>query len=293
MEAGTTGAIQVEWETRGLLRRVQGEVSAIDWERSIAQVGADPRFRRIKYIINDLSECHALRWREAEVQRLSWMLRAGEIAHPSFVRGAFVLPSAGLRAQVETLLQGASLKSNVRLFETLESARNWIHGISLKSSPESKSADLPLSHSDEQAKREVMSSALHPQIRYEIDLIRRSIMAIATGPFDVTLLDAIGETEPILYAQVARVGSWTELIKIEGDANASAEFYAALASAHLPKFENLHGHRALGTAMVISPQTKGYASVEEDYRKAYGQSGSPFEIFPEVELAEAWLESLR
>jgi len=118
--------IEHQWETNGLLRRHVGSVTAADIKTSDTWLHADPRFRAVAYLIEDLRGCADLigvdaagLWRSARAhaQFLNWPDRFQHawVARwsPPALSG---LAAAGMEAAPR----------QVRTFRFIADARDWL-----------------------------------------------------------------------------------------------------------------------------------------------------------------------
>jgi hypothetical protein len=117
---------EIAWTEHEAHKRFSGQVSGVEYVRSVQDVRGDIRFLSLKIVINDFSMASAI-----NIERLA-MLHAASLT--SAVREknpdlwvAFVVPSGSIGADVREVLAPLVVpRYKFRVFDTLEEARRWV-----------------------------------------------------------------------------------------------------------------------------------------------------------------------
>ena len=122
-------------------------------------------------------------------------------------------------------------------------------------------------------------------IRREGDVIHY----MATGPFNIELINSLAIAQRDFLLAAAPGGAWASIATIMSSAMTSPEGiarYAALIAA--PKPPQMI---PVATAFVIAPSVEGNLIMARHYRKIFNDSGRKFQIFETLPEARAWVQS--
>lgn len=117
--------IRFQWEPRGVVRIITGDVDTGELLNSVADLQNDPRFDELRYVVEDLSEVGAVQLDEAGMDMLIASAIGAAFSNPH-IRIAVVTTSP----YVHTLARQFVAQSPyiTRMFRTLADARAWIAG---------------------------------------------------------------------------------------------------------------------------------------------------------------------
>lgn len=119
---------ELVWEHRGVHKRLSGQVSAAEFQRSVELIQADARFDDIRYVINDFTAVGGHGLDEQHLLELAAIQYGAQASNPQ-VRVVYV----GCDPELARLLRAILIDSQrsayqVALFETLPQARDWLQG---------------------------------------------------------------------------------------------------------------------------------------------------------------------
>ncbi|MDT8991002.1 hypothetical protein RQP54_09020 [Curvibacter sp. APW13] len=118
-------AISLEWEPHGAVRIYNGTIHIDGIVDAIAQLQNDPRFDRLRYLIEDFSAVDSLAISESEVDLIVAHAIGAAYSNPH-IRVAAVATSEQTRQLVRQFAKDSPYI--VRLFGDTEAARQWISG---------------------------------------------------------------------------------------------------------------------------------------------------------------------
>ncbi len=119
--------IEHQWEAGGLLRRHVGCVTAADIQASDSGLHADPRFRAVAYLIEDLRGCTGLLGVDAASLRRSAGAHAPFLDWPDRFQHAWIAREATpALSELATDEKAATLRRRLRMFRFIADARDWL-----------------------------------------------------------------------------------------------------------------------------------------------------------------------
>jgi hypothetical protein len=117
---------EVIWEPRGVLKRYFGHVSKADHADSTQELFGDPRFDRVRYVINDFTAADSHSIDDEEIIAYT----AGRIGCATYqpdIHGVFVANSPEMVALCKLMSDPQyEIPHETRIFSTLADGRNWL-----------------------------------------------------------------------------------------------------------------------------------------------------------------------
>lgn len=122
-------AFETHWEAEGVYRRFYEDFSADDMKFSRAQVYGNPKFREMRYLINDYTDGRP----DQTVGEQSVELAAALANNAAKLNPSIKFALVGSSPEVVELLDifaalPISSEINYRIFPSLEEARSWVGG---------------------------------------------------------------------------------------------------------------------------------------------------------------------
>ena len=119
---------ELVWEHRGVHKRLSGQVSAAEFQRSVELIQADARFDDIRYVINDFTAVGGHGLDEQHLLELAAIQYGAQASNPQ-VRAVYVGVDPELARQLRAILIDSQRSLyRVALFDTLPQARDWLQG---------------------------------------------------------------------------------------------------------------------------------------------------------------------
>lgn len=118
-------AFELEWESRGVYRRFHGHVTVGDRRQSLQAICADRRFDDLLYSISDYLDIGAFDY-SAEANSELAALHIGPVWTNPKILIATVAVHEAVVASVGEFIALGFIKSPQRIFDSVESAREWI-----------------------------------------------------------------------------------------------------------------------------------------------------------------------
>ena len=115
------------WEERGVYRRYYGTITGGELLKAVEEVGGDPRFDRIRYVLNDCLGVEQVKITHDEIELVAAIDKGASLSN-SDIKVAIV-------ATGQVVLELATLYSDLsdqymiyptRIFPSLEQARDWV-----------------------------------------------------------------------------------------------------------------------------------------------------------------------
>ncbi|MBD3610603.1 MAG: hypothetical protein HUJ30_08640 [Gammaproteobacteria bacterium] len=118
---------ELKWtDDRGLQRTFKGSVMADDVLTSVLTVHGDPRFEKIRYIINDFTNITDYNLDDEDIKVLSAMGKAATLTNPG-LKVAIVAHNSEVLNLGEFYCQRVANSSvNCQTFEDLEACQQWV-----------------------------------------------------------------------------------------------------------------------------------------------------------------------
>jgi hypothetical protein len=130
-----------------------------------------------------------------------------------------------------------------------------------------------------------------PHGRVEISTVDNKIAVFrALGPFNLELLDALQQIEPVaLQAMDIENNSWVEIVVFEQSCLASDELFAEFCL-HLTALK-ASGFSPVASAFVFTDEIDGTLLMLDKYRKCFADAGLVFNDFNNETDAMEWVRS--
>ncbi len=113
------------WEVRGVLTTWTGVATGEELLDYIIEGQANPRFDRVTYAIHDFTACTGTKFSPASIEELAAMDSAGALTNDK-IRIGVVADQAEVKSMVKDYLGTEMSPYPVRIFPTLEEAREWV-----------------------------------------------------------------------------------------------------------------------------------------------------------------------
>lgn len=117
---------ELDWEARGVYKRLSGFVSGDEFVRSVCAIQGDARFDAIHYIINDFSAVTGYALPEDVLTEVSALQYGAHATNPNY-RIVYITADAGLAGLVETHFgKSQDPAYETVVLPTLAEAREWL-----------------------------------------------------------------------------------------------------------------------------------------------------------------------
>ena len=119
-----------KWEEKGIHWSFSGVVTMEEQQQADGEMYNDPRFEKIRYFIWDGSEIESIAYNTNDADEPAAIDKASSIYRP-FLKGALIANNQEVRAVVERYITTSTkLRTswNLRLFTSLDEARDWLNG---------------------------------------------------------------------------------------------------------------------------------------------------------------------
>lgn len=113
------------WEPRGVIKRYYGVLTSTDLVEPVERTEADPRFDRLRYVINDFLAVERMELAPFAVEHVAAVDHAAAKTNQNI--WIAVVTTAG--EVIELVERYAELSRNAyptRVFDTMEQARSWL-----------------------------------------------------------------------------------------------------------------------------------------------------------------------
>lgn len=124
---------QIEWKTRGVLKRFFGHVTDHDMLQSVLDIESDRRFDDLRFIINDFAGITGSSVDLATIEEIAIADHGASLSNPS-IRIAVVTTSAEIRLLAEHYANSPLNAYATRIFASEADACSWL-GLSAPDPP--------------------------------------------------------------------------------------------------------------------------------------------------------------
>ncbi len=118
-------SFELQWEARGVLRRLFGSVSMRDRHDSFEAICADARFDKVRYCVSDYSDVGDYQWDLEGTREIAAAHVGPLITNPRLVFAA-VTSRADVLASIRAFIGTGLSSAPYRVFPTLAAARLWL-----------------------------------------------------------------------------------------------------------------------------------------------------------------------
>ena len=115
----------VHWENRGVVKRYFGQVSAEELIAPVIATEADPRFDRLRYVINDFLDATSVTFTQADIDEIAACDIGAALTNPR-IKVAVVVVQEDVIELVGRYIQASGLAYPTRVFPTIAQARAWV-----------------------------------------------------------------------------------------------------------------------------------------------------------------------
>ena len=116
---------QLHWENRGVVKRYFGRVSAEELIAPVIATEADPRFDRLRYVINDFLDITSVTFTQIDVDEIAAYDMGAALTNPH-IKVAVVVARADVIDLVSRYIKASGMAYPTRTFFTMEEARAWV-----------------------------------------------------------------------------------------------------------------------------------------------------------------------
>jgi hypothetical protein len=121
-------AFEIVWEPPGVYKRYWGLVTAPEFIESVARLHGDPRFDRLRYVINDFLNIEGHEVSEKTIAGIAAVSIDAQTNNPN-IRVALVTTDDAIK-QLAWLFASRTLASSpVQIFATVADAREWVRNL--------------------------------------------------------------------------------------------------------------------------------------------------------------------
>lgn len=117
--------ITLQWEPRGVVRAMTGEIGADELLESVADLQNDPRFDQLRFLVEDFSEVESVQLDEAGLDMVIATTIGAAFSNPH-IRIAVVATTPPVRSLARQFAEHSPYVTQI--FQTLAAARVWIAG---------------------------------------------------------------------------------------------------------------------------------------------------------------------
>ena len=115
--------ITQQWEPRGVVRTMTGEIGTDELLESVADLQNDPRFDQLRFVVEDFSPVEALHLDQAGLDMVIATTIGAAFSNPH-IRVAVVAPAPPVRSLARQFAEHSPYVTQI--FQTLAAARGWI-----------------------------------------------------------------------------------------------------------------------------------------------------------------------